>query len=128
MKQEVIQVSTNLDQMDILKKVESGQLSAAEALTSLSAPKPQAPRTRTAGKPRWLRVRVMDLDTGRPKVNVNMPMNLLQVGLAFGARFVPELDDVDLQSIFSVLDEETAGKIVEVEDVEDGERVEVYIE
>jgi hypothetical protein len=85
----------------------------------------EAPRT---GGARWFRVRVTDMETGRTKVNVNLPLSLVDVGTRMGARFAPELDDVDFHSIIEQIKSGAQGKIIEVEDAEDGERVEIYVE
>ncbi len=119
----------NVNRTEILQMVESGQLSAADAVARLAAPKKPVVRpVSTTGQMRWLRVRVTNLHSGRPKVSVNVPMSLVQAGLSIGARFAPELDNLDWQTIVDALNDETAGKIVEVEDLDEGERVEVYVE
>ena len=117
----------NVNRIEVLKMVEAGQLSAADAAARLTAPaKPVVAATKPTGQMRSLHVRVTDLDTGRPKVTVNLPMSLVQVGLSFGSRFAPELDGLDWQAIVNALNDETTGRLVEVEDLEKGERVEVY--
>jgi hypothetical protein len=45
-----------------------------------------------------------------------------------GARFAPELEGMDVNDILEQIKEGAQGKIVEVEDLEDGERVEIYVE
>jgi hypothetical protein len=80
------------------------------------------------GKARWMRIRVTDLKTGNAKVNVNLPMGLVNVGLKMGARFAPDLENVDLDEIIASIKEGAQGKIVEVEDEEGDERVEIYVE
>jgi hypothetical protein len=81
----------------------------------------------TAGT-RWLRVRVSDLSSGRNKVSVNIPFNLMKWGFALGSRFAPELENLDIDEMMDDLDEYAAGRIVEVEDETDNQRVEIYIE
>ena len=122
-------MNSNLNRIEVLKMVEAGQLSAVDAVAKLSTPrKPVVTSTTPAGRMRWLHVRVTDLDTGQPKVTVNLPMSLVQVGLSIGSRFAPEIDGLDWQTIANALNDETTGRIVEVEDLEDGKRVEVYVE
>ncbi len=77
---------------------------------------------------RRLRVRVISLDTGRDRVNVNVPISLVEAGLRLGARYEPRIAGIDVKEIFDQIRAGAEGKIVEVEDWEDGERVEVYIE
>jgi hypothetical protein len=119
----------DMNRTEVLKMVESGQLSAAEAMAKLSTPKkPSLKLTTPEGQRRWFHVRVTNLDTGQPQVTVNLPMSLVQVGLSIGSRFAPEIDGLDWQTIANALNDETTGRIVEVEDLEEGKRVEVYVE
>ncbi len=79
-------------------------------------------------RPRWFRVRVTDLATGRPKVNVNIPMGLVNVGLKMGARFVPDMEGVDMAQVIEAIKSGQQGKIMDVSDEDDGERIEIYVE
>ncbi len=131
-------MDTNLNRDEILKMVEAGQLSALSAAEKLAAlrnppPAPVAPRAPLPplspdNKKRMLHVCVTDLDSGRAKVRVNVPMSWVRLGLSMGARFTPELEGLDWQAILDAFNDDSAGKIVEVEDLDDGERVEVYID
>jgi hypothetical protein len=101
---------------------------AARLLGALnSSPEAEAEPVRT-GSARWFRVRVTDLETGRTKVNVNLPLSLIKVGMRMGAHFAPEVEDLDWDDLMAAIQEGAAGKLVEVEDMEDGEKVEVYVE
>jgi hypothetical protein len=86
-----------------------------------------ADTTRT-GSARWFRVRVTNLETGRTKVNVNLPLSLVKVGMRMGAHFAPEVEELDWAELMEAIQEGANGKLVEVEDVEDGEKVEVYVD
>jgi len=55
-------------------------------------------------------------------------MSWVQVGLRLGSHLAPELDGLDWNEIMRALNDETVGKIVEVEDLEDRRRVQVYVE
>jgi hypothetical protein len=118
--------------MEILKMVQSGQISAEEgaklleALKQHAGPRPGPAPGDRAERPRRLRVRVSDLETGRNKVNIDLPWNLINVGMHMGARFAPE--EIDLQEVMQALQSGTEGKIVDVEDAEDNERVEIFVE
>ena len=79
-------------------------------------------------KSRWLRVRVTDRATGKTKVNVNIPVGLVDVGLKMGARFAPEMAGMDLQAIQAAVKGGYQGRIVEVDDEQDNERVEIFVE
>ena len=124
-------MTTAEERMQILKMIEEGKIAPEEGAKLLSAlgqknapPRPPAPGTSA----RWFRVRVTDAATGKSKVNVNIPMGLVNVGLKMGARFVPENSDIDLEEVFEQIRSGAHGKIVEVTDDESGEHVEIFIE
>jgi polyhydroxyalkanoate synthesis regulator phasin len=130
--EEVFHMATAEERMEILKMVQSGQVSAEEGAKLLQAlnenvePRPGTMFTERAPQPRRLRVRVSDLETGRNKVNIDLPWNLINVGMHMGARFAPE--EIDLAEVMQALRAGTEGKIVDVEDTEDNERVEIFVE
>lgn len=123
-------MTTSEERVKILKMVEEGKLKPDEAAQLLSALGKGERRREVESEidSRWLRVRVTDLATGRPKVNINVPMRLVGVGMRVGARFVPDVEGVDIQDLFQALQEGMTGKIVDVVDEEDNERVEIFAE
>lgn len=123
-------MTTSEERIKILKMVEEGKLKPDEAALLLSALGKGDRRRESDGETasRWLRVRVTDLATGKTKLNINVPMRLVGVGMRVGARFVPDIEGVDLQDIFQTLREGMTGKIADVVDEEDNERVEIFAE
>ncbi|MGD9147261.1 MAG: hypothetical protein PVG56_15730 [Anaerolineae bacterium] len=126
-------MATTEERMQILNMVAEGKITAEEGAKLLGALEPERKKevrlvSESPSAPRWFRVRVTDLETGRSKVNVNLPMSLVDVGTRMGARFAPELEGMDVNDILEQIKEGAQGKIVEVEDLEDGERVEIYVE
>ena len=81
-----------------------------------------------AGESRWLRVRVTDLNSGKASVNVNLPLSLVNVGLKMGARFIPDMEGLHMDEVTQALREGLTGRVVDVVDEVEGQRVEVYIE
>ena len=69
-----------------------------------------------------------DVATGKASINVNLPMGLVNVGLRMGARFVPEMQGMDLEELAEAMRQGLTGKIVDMVDEEQGQRVEVYVE
>ena len=128
-------MTTSEERMRILQMIQEGKITAEEGAKLLEAlgkskkppmpPRPPHPAGRDA---RLLRVRITDLKTGKTKVNVNIPMGLVNVGIRLGARFMPTSADVDFDEIMAAIDAGTTGKVVDVEEVEEGERIEVWIE
>ena len=75
---------------------------------------------------RVLRIRITDVETGRLKVGLTLPAGLLGVAVRLGARFLPAGHPAgDL--IRAVERDELRGPLV-VDDVENGERVEISLE
>ena len=128
------------ERLRILRMVEEGKISAAEGISLLEALEQGRKPTRstnrpalnagnTTGSPRWLRVRVTDLYSGRSKATINIPFGLMDWGLRIGAQFAPEMAGYDLQELTRALSEEGVnGKIVDVTDDEGGEHVEIYVD
>lgn len=126
------------EKLRILRMLQEGKITADEAarlLAALGTPgkeeAPAAPGGGAAkGRAPWLRVKVSNRETGRTIVNVNLPLSLLDVGLSIAKRFtdIPELNKIDLDEILTAVREGGSGKIIEVEDEDDEERVEISIE
>jgi hypothetical protein len=119
--------------MKILKMIEEGKLSAEAGTKLLSAlserrmPTPPRPPG-SSGAPRWLRIRVTDVRTGRSKASVQIPLALVDAGMKIGAHFAPEVEGVDMSNVMEALRSGVTGKIIDVTDEEDGEHVEIYVE
>ena len=120
------------ERMRILKMISAQQITAEEGAGLLAAlrgaPAGGISGRNEPGKARWLRVRVTDRFSGRTKVNVNLPIGLVDVGLKMGARFAPEMVGMDISAIQVALKNGVQGRIVAVDDEEDDERVEIFVE
>jgi len=118
-------VTTSDERMQILKMIESGRITAEEGAKLLGSIEESA-----AGQTerRWFRIRVTDLHTGKNKVEVNIPLALIKVGMRMGARFAPQMGDIDLKQVLEAISQGVQGKIVDVEDQEEGEHVSIYVE
>lgn len=79
-------------------------------------------------KARFLRVRVTDMNSGRPRVNVRIPVSLVNLGLKLGARYSPEIEGVDMSQLLQAVQNGEHGPFVDVYDHDDGEHVEVFLE
>ncbi len=122
----------NSNRSDILAQLASGQISADQAAEQLREPStPPAPLpspAQPASSGRWLRVRVSDLSTGRQRVSVNLPLSWLPIGLRLGARFSPEVAALDPNELLAALQSGISGPLVDVEDLDDGQRVQIFVE
>jgi hypothetical protein len=85
------------------------------------------PRPHMNAPTRSLRVYVTDLNTRRSKVNVTIPISLINVGLKLGARLVPS-GGTTTESILRSIEQGVTGRVFEMEDLEEGERIEIFVE
>ena len=121
------------ERASILQMVSQGQIDAAqgvELLNALSTSKQPdlPPQSSGSAHANWFRVRVTDMETGRTRVNVNIPFSLVKAGIKLGARFSPEVEGVEWDELIAAIDDGALGQIVDVEDIESGEKVEVFVE
>ncbi|MEW6566678.1 MAG: hypothetical protein AB1449_00635 [Chloroflexota bacterium] len=123
-------MATSEERMKILKMVQEKKITAEEAVKLLNALGKAEQRQQPAGEgeSRWLRVRITDMNSGKQSVNVNLPLGLVNVGLKMGARFIPDMEGVQVEELAEALRQGLTGKIMDVIDEEEGQRVEVYVE
>jgi hypothetical protein len=135
-------MATMEERLKILTMVQEGKITpeeAAELLETLNSAPP--PPTHAAGaetpaadqgnrgrKPRWFRVRVTDSETGKPRVNVRLPVGMVSVGLKMGAKYAPQIEGFDSNELMQIIESGELGQIVDVYDDDDGEHVEVFLE
>jgi len=137
---------TSPERMKILEMIGSGQITAEEgarlldasgsaALKAEAAPAPASAKryeekleVMEPAKFKGRRLRIKVVETNGSKVNVNLPLSLMEVGLKIGGRFVDELNglDAEMQMLFDAIQNDVQGKIVEVDD--EDSHVEIYIE
>jgi hypothetical protein len=80
-------------------------------------------------RPRWLKIRVKDLSTGHNKVSVTLPLGLVNFGLGVARRFGADFDDDhNVEELWRMLKEGERGVLVDVEDEEDNEQVQIYLD
>lgn len=82
----------------------------------------------SAREPRWLRIYVGDLDTGKSKVKVNIPFGMVKFGLGVAQFFAPQAYSDNLGQIETMMAEADSGLLVDVQDVEDNEHVRIYFD
>ncbi len=120
------------ERIQILEMVEEGKISPSEATELLDAlegePEEITPKTNA----KWLKIRVKTMDDN-PKVNVNIPLSLVDVGLKLAKKFDPKMDEagldqIDLDEVIEAVKNGAEGKIVDVEDEENQTRVKIYVE
>lgn len=123
-------MTTAEERMRILQMIQEGKVTAEEGARLLQAlaSSRRPPSPPPARDPRLLRVRITDLASGKTKVNVNIPMSLVTVGIKLGARFTPHSANVDYDEILEAIRGGASGTLVDMEDITSGEHVEVWVE
>ena len=142
------------NRMEILELLSNGKITAAEAADLLSdigqpeapaaappppaakAPEPpkaaSAPAAPTNGdsskEPSWFRVRVANLETGKNRVTVNIPVKMMKFGLKIGSRFSPEIENLDWNELTGMMQDMNTGMLVDVQDEDSNEHVQVYLD
>ena len=119
--------STN-ERNHILYMVESGKVTAAQAAQLLDTLELEPERTREQSRNRTARVRVTNLATNRQKVNVTIPVSLIQVGLRLGTRLAPQVSGSALEDLLRAIESGATGRLLDLQDLEEGERVEIFAE
>jgi hypothetical protein len=120
------------ERMQILEMVEDGKITAAEAMELFSALEKNDQEIVPRKDAKWLKVRVFTMDD-KPKVNVNIPLSLVDVGLKLAKKYDPKLkdsglDNINIDEIMDAVKNGAEGKIVDVIDEEEQTKVKVYVE
>ena len=128
-------MATSEERMRVLQMIQEGVISAEDGIRLLDSldktDKRSAGReavlepVRTA---KYFRVRVTDTNSGKARVNVRLPVSVINAGIKMGARFAPEVEGLNASELMHFINEGAIGKIVDVVDEEDGEHVEVFLE
>jgi len=123
-------MSISEERLRILKLIESGQVNAEEGgqLIEALAENQERDRPRGAVQPRVLRVRVTDVSSRRQKINVTIPVSLVGIGLKLGAKLARRMESANTDQIMRAIEAGSLGRIFEMQDLDEGERVEISVE
>ena len=122
----------NEERLQILNMIADNKVTASDGVQLLEALGEASPKKTLAAarhsQSGWLKIIITDLVTGSIKTTVNIPLRLVEWGFGIGSRYTDELRNVDMAELRGLLDSELHGKILEVIDDEDGEKVEIFVE
>ena len=130
-------MATSEERIKVLRMIQEGKITAEEGILlmeALDTGKPPAPKTPAISAQsisrgaRYLRVRVTDTDSGKVRVNIRLPISVVNAGIKMGARFSPEIEGLDITQLMDYIHSGETGQVLDVFDEEDGEHVEVFIE
>lgn len=120
-------MSSSDERLQVLKMIEEGRIDAEEGASLLKAlgEKPSGYTSDPQDK-RLLRVQVDD-EGGRRKVNVTLPMRLVNAGLKIANHYLDEETSEHAAALYEAIRTGETGKIVEVYD-DDGEHVQIFLD
>ncbi len=109
---------------------QSGKVTATQAAQLLDTLEVEREHTGASvhGRKRIVRVRVTNLASNRQKFNVTVPIGLINVGLRLGTRLVPQVSGSALEDLLRAIESGTTGRLLDLQDLEEGERVEIFAE
>ncbi|TME01097.1 MAG: hypothetical protein E6I80_23880 [Chloroflexi bacterium] len=116
------------ERIRILRLVESGNVTAEEAARLLDSLQVKQEHTDERKRNRIVRVRVTNLANNRQKANVTVPVSLIDVGLRLATRLVPQIRGSALEDLLHAIENGTTGRLLDLQDLEEGERIEIYAE
>ncbi|MDJ0751938.1 MAG: hypothetical protein QNJ45_00355 [Ardenticatenaceae bacterium] len=127
-------MTTSEERMKILTMIENGKISAAEGaelLKSIGGPgQTPAVKEEQGYEPKRLRLRVID-QNGEKRININLPIGLVKVGLKMGAKLGTSVEGISEQELLTAIrqavQEGTKGTIATI-DTKNGEVLEVLVE
>lgn len=123
------------EKLQILNMVKEGKITPDEGVKLLEALQEPVESNNelifTGTNAKWLKIKVFDPDDNT-KVNVTLPIALINVGVKLASKISPEfkaagLTEEDLNEIFAAIKSGATGKIVDV-DSDDGTKVEIIVE
>jgi len=124
-------MTTSTDERNrILNMIESGQITAAQAAQLLDMLEPQHEQSGRQMENRTVRIWMTDMSTNHRKMNMTatMPVYLVSMSLRLLARLVSQLNDSTIQNVIRAIERDTTGRLLDLQDLEEGKRLEIFVE
>jgi hypothetical protein len=114
----------------ILQLVEAGQVTAVQAAGLLDALATEADHASEPKRERTLRLRATNLRSNSHKTNIvaTVPVGLIKVSLRLGTSLFPQLSSNALEDLLRAIERSATGRLLDVQDMEMGERLEIFVE
>ncbi|MBO0783308.1 MAG: hypothetical protein J2P37_31225 [Ktedonobacteraceae bacterium] len=116
----------------VLRMLEEGQINAgqaAELLDALDIEQELVPE-RPKHRERIIRVRATKLNERSQKAQVlaAVPFQVIKTGLSLGMNLLPQLDSEALRDLMRSIERGSTGRLLDLQDLERGERLEIFVE
>ena len=123
-------ISSTDERNRILNMIESGQITAAQAAQLLDTLLPEYEQSGGQVENRTVRIWLTEMSTNRRKMNMTatIPVYLVSMSLRLLARLVSQLNDSTIQNVIRAIERGTTGRLLDLQDLEEGKRLEVFVE
>jgi hypothetical protein len=124
-------MSTSKDERDrILHMIETGQVTAEQAAQLLDTLETESDRPAERTRGRTLRVRATSLNARMQKVHMTatLSVSVIKASLRLGARLLPQLSNSTLEDLLRTIENGVTGRVLDLQDLEKGERLEIFVE
>ena len=124
-------MSTSKDERDrVLHMIETGQVTAEQAAQLLDTLETESDRPAERIRGRTLRVRATSLNARMQKVHMTatLPVGVIKASLRLGARLLPQLSNSTLEDLLRTIENGVTGRVLDLQDLEKGERLEIFVE
>ena len=124
-------MSAAKDERDrILHMIETGQVTAEQAAQLLDTLDTETDRPAERIRGRTLRVRATNLNARMQKVHMTatLPVSVIKASLRLGARLIPQLSSSTLEDLLRTIENGVTGRVLDLQDLEKGERLEIFVE
>ena len=124
-------MSTSKDERDrILYMIEIGQVTAEQAAQLLDTLETESDRPAERIRGHTLRVRATSLNARMQKVHMTatVPLSVIKASLRLGARLLPQLSNSTLEDLLRTIENGVTGRVLDLQDLEKGERLEIFVE
>ncbi|HOT91590.1 MAG TPA: hypothetical protein PLJ78_07305 [Anaerolineae bacterium] len=116
------------ERQKILRLIQEGKITADEAARLLDALRDQMESAQQRKrKPRWVRIRVTDMEAKKVRVNLTLPVGLVRAGLRVSGN-IAGMEGLDTGELEEMLNRGETGYILDTRDAGGSERVEIFIE
>ena len=114
----------------ILNMIESGQITAAQAAGLLDTLMSDYEQSGSQMENRTVRIWMTDMSTNRRKMNMTatIPVYLVSMSLRLLARLESQFNDSTIQTVIHALERGTTGRLLDLQDLEEGKRIEIFVE
>ena len=124
-------MTTSTDERNrILNMIESGQITAGQAAQLLDTLLTEYEQSGGQVENRTVRIWLTEMSTNRRKMNMTatIPVYLVSMSLRLLARLVSQLNDSTIQNVIRAIERGTTGRLLDLQDLEEGKRLEVFVE